>query len=505
MELFEEIRREYEFGIGTIAGVAQKLKVHRRMVREAIGSALPKARKKTERPRWKIAAAAVFVDQILGTDRHAPRKQRHTARRIWERIRTEMPDCQICERTVRQYVHDRKAELGEVTHETFVPQSYEWGVEAQVDWYDAYADLSGQRTKLQVFSMRSMASGAAFHCAFLHATQQAFLEAHELAFAFFCGVFRKLRYDNLTSAVKKILRGHRREETGRFIAFRSHWRFESEFCTPGEAHEKGGVEGEVGYFRRNHWVPVPAAVDLASLNQQLLAACHAEEKRCMAGRPQSIGAALLIERNHLLPLLTEGVDLAHTSFPSVNSLGCAKVLTNSYSVPLKPGTQVQAKVYASSVELWQDGRCVARHERCYGRQQQVLDLEHYLDVLTRKPGALAGSRPLEQQRRSGLWPESFDEIWQAFIRRSGKQIGTKQMIELLKLSREFGREPLRRAIETALETGCTDIAAVQHLVHAPFLNRPVCEVMEIGSLERYQRPVPVMTEYDQLLTTGDLR
>jgi transposase len=505
VELFEEIRREYEFGIGTIAGVAQKLKVHRRMVREAIGSALPKARKKTERPRWKIAAAAVFVDQILGTDRHAPRKQRHTARRIWERIRTEMPDCQICERTVRQYVHDRKAELGEVTHETFVPQSYEWGVEAQVDWYEAYADLSGQRTKLQVFSMRSMASGAAFHCAFLHATQQAFLEAHELAFAFFCGVFRKLRYDNLTSAVKKILRGHRREETGRFIAFRSHWRFESEFCTPGEAHEKGGVEGEVGYFRRNHWVPVPAAVDLASLNQQLLAACHAEEKRCMAGRPQSIGAALLIERNHLLPLLTEGVDLAHTSFPSVNSLGCAKVLTNSYSVPLKPGTQVQAKVYASVVELWQDGRCVARHERCYGRQQQVLDLEHYLDVLTRKPGALAGSRPLEQQRRAGLWPESFDEIWQAFITRSGKQIGTKQMIELLKLSREFGREPLRRAIEAALETGCTDIAAVQHLVHAPFLNRPVCEVMEIGSLERYQRPVPVMTEYDQLLTAGDLR
>jgi transposase len=125
---------------------------------------------------------------------------------------------------VRQYVHDRKLELGQVLRETFVPQSYEWGVEAQVDWYEAYADLSGQRTKLQVFSMRSMASGAAFHCAFLYATQQAFLEAHEMAFAFFCGVFRKLRYDNLTSAVKKIVRGYRREEAARFIAFRSHWR-----------------------------------------------------------------------------------------------------------------------------------------------------------------------------------------------------------------------------------------------------------------------------------------
>ena len=505
VELFEEIRREYEFGIGTVAGVARKLKVHRRMVREAIGSALPKPRKKTERPRWKIAAAAAFVDQVLGLDRNAPRKQRHTAQRIWERIREEMPECRICERTVRQYVHDRKVEFGQMTHETFVPQSYAWGVEAQVDWYEAYADLSGQRTKLQVFSMRSMASGAAFHYAYLHATQQAFLEAHELAFAFFCGVFRKLRYDNLTSAVKKILRGYRREETARFIAFRSHWRFESEFCTPGKAHEKGGVEGEVGYFRRNHWVPVPAATDLADLNRQLLAACHADEQRCIAGHTQGIGAALSVERDHLLPLLPEGVDLAQTTFPAVNNLGCAKVLTNSYSAPLKPGTQVQAKVYASIVELWHDGRCVARHERCYSRQQQVLDLEHYLDVLTRKPGALAGSRPLEQQRRAGLWPESFDEIWQGFMTRNGKQTGTKHMIELLKLSRQFGREQVRRAVETALATGCTDIAAVQHLVQSHGMNRPVCEGMDIGSLDRYHRPLPVMAEYDQLLAAGEAR
>ena len=265
VELFEEIRREYEYGIGTIAGVAQKLKVHRRMVREAIGSALPKPRKKTERPRWKIAAAAVFRrrDSAGGQSRRLvnsgiPRAGSGSGSKTRD---AGVPDL----RTDRAAVCARSKERSwaRVTHETFVPQSYDWGVEAQVDWYDAYADLSGQRRKLQVFSMRSMASGAAFHCAFLHATQQAFLEAHELAFAFFCGVFRRLRYDNLTSAVKKIVRGFRREETARFVAFRSHWRFESEFCTPGEAHEKGGVEGEVGYFRRNHWVPVPAAADLA--------------------------------------------------------------------------------------------------------------------------------------------------------------------------------------------------------------------------------------------------
>ena len=103
-----------------------------------------------------------------------------------------------------------------------MPQSYALGQEAQVDWYEAWAELGRERTKMQVFAMRSMASGAAFHRAYLHATQQAFLEAHEAAFGYFGGVFRLLRYDNLSSAVRKILRGHRREETVRFVAFRSH-------------------------------------------------------------------------------------------------------------------------------------------------------------------------------------------------------------------------------------------------------------------------------------------
>jgi transposase len=237
-----------------------------------------------------------FIDTILEADRKAPRKQRHTAHRIWTRIRHELPECQVAERTVRQYVHERKLAMGLVRQETCVPQSYAWGDEAQVDWYEAYADLAGERTKLQVFAMRSMASAAAFHCAYLHATQQAFLEAHELAFAYFGGVFRKLRYDNLTSAVKKILRGYRREETARFVAFRSHWRFAAEFCTPAEPHEKGGIEGEVGFFRRNHWVPVPAAKDLAERNRQLKAACQQDEHRLIAGREQRVGAALVSDR-----------------------------------------------------------------------------------------------------------------------------------------------------------------------------------------------------------------
>jgi transposase len=241
VELFEEIRREYEFGVGTIKGVAQKLGVHRRMVRQAMANAIPPERKRPERKRPRLEAVIPFINAILERDRKAPRKQRHTSHRIYQRIRVELPDQRVGESSVRRYVGRRKREMGFIVNETFVPQTYAWGQEAQIDWYETSADLGGERQTVQVFCMRSMASGGAFHRAYPRATQQAFLEGHELAFAYFSGVFRVLRYDNLTSAVKKVLRGYRREETERFIAFRSHWKFQAEFCTPGEGHEKGGV------------------------------------------------------------------------------------------------------------------------------------------------------------------------------------------------------------------------------------------------------------------------
>jgi len=380
-----------------------------------------------------------------------------------------------------------------------VPQSYPWGSEAQVDWYEAVADLGDERVKLPVFSLRSMASGGAFHRAYRHATQQAFLEAHELAFRYFGGVFGRVRYDNLGAAVKRVLRGSRREETARFVAFRSHWRFAAEFCTPGEGHEKGGVESEVGRFRRGHWVPIPRASSLEALNQQLLAACQGDEARTIAGREQSVGAAMLVERPRLLPLAEAGFDLIEVSFPTVTSLGCVKVKTNAYSVPVQAGRTVEARLAAASVELWSDGKRVARHERCYGRYQEILDLEHYLDVLERKPGALAGSKPLEQWRRLGRWPASYDRFWQALIARHGRQAGTKAMIARLQLGRVQGPAALQGAIEAALVLGCTDEAAVRHLVTARSLEHAPPQPVEVGALAQFERPLPTVGEYDQLL------
>src|SRR5260370_12109388 len=209
-----------------------------------------------------------------------------------------MHEVAVAESTVRQYVRARKAEMGLLGKETFVPQSYTWGSEAQVDWYEGWAEFDGERRKMQLFCLRSMASGGAFHRAYPRANQQAFLEAHELGFAYFGGVFRVLRYDNLKSAVKKILRGHQREETTRFIAFRSHWGFESELCTPGEGHEKGGVEGEGGYFRQNHMVPVPQWASWEALNLVVLEASKNDEQRVISGRTQTGGEGMTLEREH---------------------------------------------------------------------------------------------------------------------------------------------------------------------------------------------------------------
>jgi hypothetical protein len=163
------------------------------MVREAIANAIPSMRKTPVRERPKLGPATEFIDGVLESDRKAPRKQRHTAHRIWVRLRRERPAIEVAECTVRQYVRQRKRELGLKGGETFIPQSYRWGQEAQVGWYEAFAELGGERQKLFVFCMRSMASGGAFHRVYPHTTQQAFLEAHELAFHYFGGVFEQWR------------------------------------------------------------------------------------------------------------------------------------------------------------------------------------------------------------------------------------------------------------------------------------------------------------------------
>lgn len=404
---------------------------------------------------------------------------------------------------MRHYVGARKRGLQLSSSTVMVPQSYELGVEAQVDFYEAVVELSGKPEKLQIFCMRSMASGAAFHCAFRRQTQQALLEGHERAFAYFGGVFALLRYDNLPLAVRKILKGRQRVQTRLFYAFQAHWGYRAEYCNRGAGHEKGGVEGENGWFRRNVLTPVPRAVDLASFNRWLEEQCELCGERRITGRAESIAAAAQREKSALRPL-AEGSFQACLCYPAqVDAKGCVRAHTNFYSTPLGPGTKVEVRSSATRVEIWREGHCLAWHERLYGRYEQSLNLEHYLTALSRKPGALAGSSPLKQWRADGRWPRCFDELWEALRKRLGESPGTRAMIGLLQLGAQEGWDRLRQAVEQTLEMGSRDAEAVRHLMSVAGMAPSARQALAVeGRLLAYERPQPSVEAYDALLEGG---
>jgi len=502
VELFEQIRRDHEREGLSVRALARRHGVHRRTVGQALLAPWPPERKRpASRPAPALGAYRALIDSWLEADREAPRKQRHTARRIWRRLLDEH-GAQVAETTVRDYVRRRRRELGLVVGEVFVPQAHAAGAQAEVDWGRALVDLGGVRCELRLFFMRSCSSGAAFCAASRVETQQAFLECHVEAFEWFGGVFERVRYDNLGSAVKKVLRGRRRVESDRFVALRSHYLYESSFTTPGieGAHEKGGVEGEVGRFRRNHLVPVPALASLEELNALLLAGCEADLDRRIAGRAQTVGEALEHERGLLGSLPAEPFDTAESATPRVDSKALVTVRQNRYSVPVSlAGLRICARIGAREITLVHEGREVARHERRHGRHGTSARLDHYLELLARKPGALARSLALSQERARGAWPAPFDELWAALSERYGASEAARQMVDVLLLCREHSPARVELAVRGALAAGAHDGHAVAVLARRQPERGPAAPLWLGERLEQIERPAPSVEDYDQLL------
>jgi hypothetical protein len=362
-------------------------------------------------------------------------------------------------------------------------------------------------TEIGLFYLRACHSGAAYVGAFPRMTQQAFLEGHAEAFAHFGGVFGLIRYDNLASAVKLVLRGRRRVEADRFVAMRSHYRFESAFTLVGiaGAHEKGGVEGEVGRYRRRHLVPVPAVGSWAELDRLIARGLRHDLRRRIAGRQETVGEAMSRERALLLPLPAERHRAGELSSPRVDAKALVSVRQSRYSVPVGlVGMRVEARIGAREIVVSHRGREVARHERSYQRLAIVASLDHYLDLLRTKPGALAGSVALSQERERGAWPAILDELWGAIAERYGPSEAARHMVEVLLLAREVGPEQMADAVAGALAAGAHDGRAVALLARRA-ARAPAPAIADLPErLARLERPAPGLHDYDQLLE-GDAR
>lgn len=373
----------------------------------------------------------------LTADLTAPRKQRHTARRVWQRLVDEH-GAQVSESAIRGVVARLKVEVGLKKQEVMIVQEHLAGAEAEVDFGEAQAVIANQVERLWVFHLRLSHSGKAVHFPYTNQTSESFLDGHVRAFTALGGVPARIRYDNLKPAVLKVLLGRDRLEHPAFVTMRSHYGFESFYCIPGAdgAHEKGGVEGEVGRFRRRHLTPVPHLGSLPALAQALAAADARDDARHIEDRPVTVGAMFAAEQAHLQPLPPTPFRAVTRFSARVDTKARICVRQSYYSVPARyAGGRVTVELGATTLAICDGATVIAEHARSLHKNTQDLVLDHYLEVLTRKPGALPGSTALAQARASGIFTSVHQAFWDTARARLGDRAGTIALIEALLLYR----------------------------------------------------------------------
>lgn len=524
VELFAAIRRDSRAGMSGRA-IATKYRVSRHTVSDALASAWPRERKPLPPRPSVLDPFKADIDDILRVDLDAPRKQRHTAKRIYDRLIDEHSMHNVSYQVVRGYVAERKpkirAEAGRGPVNVFLPQTHRPGEEAEVDFGEVVINLRGEPVTCMLFSLRLSFSGKAVHRIFASGGTEAFLEGHAHAFTTMGGVpTGKIRYDNLKAAVAQVLGFSRqRVETARWTAFRSHYGIDAFYCQPGlqGAHEKGGVEGQIGWFRRNHLVPVPQVDSFEQLNTMVDEWDAADDARRIGTRPHTIGEHFAVEQPQLAPLPDEEFETGTWLTPRVDRFSQVTVRTNRYSVPVRlVGRQVRVQLHASDLVVY-DGRTeVARHERLMAKARSRLDLDHYLEALLRKPGALPGATALEQARAAGKFTPVHDAWWDAVRRVHGDAAGTRALIEVLLLHRHMPHEHVVAGLATAVRAGALTADAValearkfaesddHRPAEGPTMRHPAGNVVSLterrlAQLPPDRRPLPTVSAYDHLL------
>jgi transposase len=496
----EKMRRAYFNDKKSIRQIAKELHVARKTVCKAIESAEAEAYR-LSRPRVApiLGPYKQRIDELLNENEHLPPKQRYTSHTICKEIRKG--GYQGSESTVRAYVGERRKQKRR--RKVYLPLEFDPGSDAQADWGEAVVEMGDERVAVQLFTMRLCYSRKLFMMAFPAQKQEAFFEGHDQAFRHFQGVPQRITYDNLKVAVQKILEGHTRQEQQAFIAFRSHYLFESYFCTPGQGHEKGGVEHGVGFARRNFLVPIPQVASFAELNALLLTECLNDDQRRVDGQPVTIGEAWAMERAALRPLPAKDYQCCVTKAVCLTPYSQVEFETNRYSVPTdKVHPHLVLKAYPFRVDVLYLEEVLASHPRCYGRDQDVFNPLHYLPLLEQRPGAFQHAKPMRRWRET--WPPTYERLL-AKLQAEGTHSGSvREFVKILKLHETYPASLIEQAVTQALAYGCVHADGVALCLRQLMHPEPVVASLDLAGnrrLESHLEPVD-LRRYEQLLVAG---
>jgi transposase len=459
MDQYEFIRTAHRAYGMNISELARTTGHSRNTVKKALRGEPWGYKERRQQPFPSLGPYLETIDGWLKADKEQPKKQRHTARRVYDRLVAES-GYTGGESTVRHYVRMAKIVLGIDAPQAFIPCDPEVGREAEVDWGTAEAVIAGERLRLKFFCMRSKYSGKHFVRFYPCERQQAFFDAHIHAFAFFGGVFPVLIYDNLTAAVRKVLQGKGRVEQEAFRGFKAYYSFEARFCNPDQGHEKGGVEGLVGFARRNYMVPLPQAESLEELNEKVLAQCVAYGERKPAGRERRVREMFEEEKWRLLQLPVAAFSNIQAREGRADKYATLTADKNRYSVPSRyTGFRLRVLMYVERVDIFYRQQKLASHRRLYGNNKWSLDPDHYLELIQRRPMAFHSARPIRQWQKS--WPASLDLLLERFCHCQGQSGGVKDFISLLMLYREYKAADLEAAVLLALENHISQSSGVR--------------------------------------------
>lgn len=463
MELYAQVRRSVVVEGLSEREAAKRFGLARETVRKMLRYATPpgyQRRKPARRP--KLGPFTGIIDQILIDDREQHRKQRHTAKRIFDRLRDEHGFAGGYS-SVKEYVREKK--LG--GQEMFVPLTHPPG-DAQADFGEAVVVINGVQRKAHFLVVDLPHSDDAFVKAFPAETTEAFCEGHNAAFHYFGGVPRSIVYDNTKIAVARILGDGTRQRTRVFSELQSHYLFADRFGRPGKGNDKGKVEGLVGYARRNFMVPIPRYQSWEAFNEHLEAKCRKNRERCLRRHKETIGERFERDRQAFLPLPPAPYEACDKRSTRATSLSLVRYRLNDYSVPTRYGhREVLVKAYVDEVVICCGSEEIARHRRSYEREELIFDPLHYLALLERKTNALDQAAPLA----GWLLPEEFARLRRLLEVRLGKP-GKREYVQVLRLLEDFPLSDVAAAAHQAVELGTIGFDAVKHLLLCRIEQRP---------------------------------